>query len=204
MKALILVDIQNDFCPGGALAVPRGDEIIPLVNKLQECFESVIAVQDWHPPDHVSFASNHGKKAGEQVTSNGITQTLWPDHCVSGNYGAEFYKELKTDKIQKIIHKGTDKNIDSYSIFFDNARQKLTDLDNYLKEKNINEIFIAGLATDYCVKYSALDAIKLGYKVFVIEDACRGIDLRPGDIQKAIQEMKQAGAEIVQSSELLK
>jgi len=197
MKALIITDIQNDFLPGGALAVKGGNEIVPLVNRLQEKFELVVATQDWHPRDHGSFASAHKKRVGEKIQLAGLEQVLWPDHCVEYTYGAEFSKDLKADKIARVFHKGTDKTIDSYSSFFDNGHKKATGLDTYLKEKKANDVYIVGLATDYCIKYSVLDALTLGFKTFVILPACRGIDLEPGDVEMAVKEMSDQGAYII-------
>ena len=203
MKALILVDLQNDFCPGGALAVKGGDQVIPVANELQKKFDLVFATQDWHPKDHGSFASNHpGKKPGDRVDLFGIEQILWPDHCVQGSQGAQFVLKLDTKKIARVFQKGTDKTIDRYSTFFDNGHRKSTGLENFLKEKNVDEVYLAGLATDYCVKYSALDAAKLGLKTNVIIDACRGIDLKPGDIDHAIEEMRRSGVRIVHSKDI--
>lgn len=203
MKALILVDIQKDFIPGGALAVPEGDSIIPIVNQLQKKFNFIVATKDWHPPNHGSFASNHtGKKPGDIVDLNGLQQILWPDHCVQNTKGAEFALILDTTRITKVFFKGTDPGIDSYSTFFDNAQRKSTGLENYLKGNGIKEIYIVGLATDYCVKFSALDAIKLGFYTTVIIDACRGVNLQPDNSDKAIEEMKQAGVRIIQSKDL--
>ncbi|MDX2163910.1 MAG: lipid IV(A) 3-deoxy-D-manno-octulosonic acid transferase [Gammaproteobacteria bacterium] len=180
-KALILVDLQNDFMPGGSLGVQEGDQVVPIANKVQEKFDIVIASKDWHPQNHVSFIN------------------LWPSHCVQHSFGAEFEKHLNTDKIQKIIHKGTQVEIDSYSAFFDNSHQHKTELDDYLKTLGVTDIYVMGLATNYCVKYSVLDAIKLGYDVTVIEDGCRGI----GDTTEAWAEIKQAGAKIICSKDLL-
>lgn len=203
MKALILVDIQNDFVPGGALAVPEGDQIIPLVNRLQKDFDMIVATKDWHPTNHGSFASNHtGTKPGDIVDLNGLQQILWPDHCVQNTKGSEFVTLLDTSRIVKVFHKGTDPGIDSYSTFFDNAQRKSTGLENFLKGKGVKEVYIAGLATDYCVKYSALDAIRLGFDTTVIIDACRGVNLNPDDSDKAIEEMKQAGIKIVERKDL--
>lgn len=200
MRALVLVDLQNDFCPGGALAVKEGDKVVPLVNELQKKFDLVVATQDWHPKDHGSFASNHpGKKPGDVVDLYGIEQVLWPDHCVQGSKGAEFHSTLDRNKIARVIHKGTDQTIDSYSTFFDNGHRRSTGLENFLREKGVDEIYLAGLATDYCVKYSALDAVKLGLKTRVILDACRGINLKSGDVDRAIEEMKRAGVRIVEA-----
>lgn len=204
MKALILVDIQNDFVPGGALAVPEGDRIIPLVNRLQKDFDLVVATRDWHPTNHGSFASNHtGTKPGDVVELNGLQQILWPDHCIQNTKGSEFVSTLDTSRIAKVFYKGTDPDIDSYSTFFDNAQRKSTGLENFLKGKGIKEVYIAGLATDYCVKYSTLDAIRLGFETTVILDACRGVNLQPDDSDKAVEEMKQAGVKIVESKDLL-
>lgn len=204
MRVLLLVDIQNDFLPGGALAVPEGDTIIPVVNKLIGHFDLVIATQDWHPPDHGSFASNHpGKKIGEMIELHGLPQVLWPDHCVQNTEGAKFSKELKTSKINKIFQKGTDKEIDSYSGFFDNGHKKSTGLDNFLKEKGVTELYITGLATDYCVKYTALDARKLGFRTYLVVDACKGVNLMPGDVENAIKTMADAGVTLVLSEALL-
>jgi len=204
MRAIILVDLQNDFCPGGALAVDEGDQIIPLINDLQDQFDLVVATQDWHPKDHLSFANNHGKRVGEVVQLGGLDQILWPDHCVQGGKGAEFVPKLDTSKIDRVFQKGTDKQIDSYSGFFDNGHRKATGLGDYLKEKGVEKVYVVGLATDYCVKYTAVDAVRLGFKTTLIEDACRGVDLKNGDVQRAIEEMKKAGVRIVRSERLLK
>lgn len=198
MKALIIVDVQNDFLPGGALAVKDGDKIIPLINKLQNKFELIVATQDWHPKDHGSFASNHNKNPGEKIQLAGLEQILWPDHCVQETKGADFAADLKTEKFDKVFRKGTDKNIDSYSGFFDNGHKKSTGLADYLKEKGVTEVYIAGLATDYCVKFTALDAVNLGFNTNVILPACRGVGLNNGDIQRAVEEMANKGVKIMQ------
>lgn len=203
MKALILVDIQNDFLPGGALGVEEGDEILPVVNKLLEFpFDVIVATKDWHPKDHGSFASIHGKKPGEHIILDGIDQILWPVHCVQGTYGAEFSKGWHSEKVQKVFHKGTEKNIDSYSTFFDNEHRKKTGLEEFLKNQNVKDIYIAGLATDYCVKYSVLDAASLGFNTYVILDACKAVNLQKGDEEHAIAEMRQAGAKMITSSQI--
>lgn len=202
--ALILVDLQNDFFPGGSLGVPGAHAIFPLANTLQTHFDTVIATKDWHPKNHGSFASNHpGHKLYDIVDLDGIPQVLWPDHCVQGSSGSEFHPELQTERIKKVIYKGTDPSIDSYSTFFDNAHRKSTDLDPYLSDYEIENIYLMGLATDYCVLYSALDAVKLGYNCYVIIDGCFGINKNPGDIEKAIDLMKQAGAHIIDSQTIL-
>ena len=203
MKTLIIVDLQNDFLPGGALPVPHGDEVVPLANGLQRSFELVLATQDWHPPDHGSFAANHpGKKPGDHIILDGIEQILWPVHCVQNTYGAEFAAAFDTSRIAHVFHKGIERNIDSYSTFFDNAHRRHTGLADYLKKRSIREIYLMGLALDYCVKYSALDARQLGLNTYIILDGCRGIELNPGDIGRALDEMKRVGAVLLQSSDL--
>jgi nicotinamidase/pyrazinamidase len=203
MKALIIVDLQNDFLPGGALPVPRGDEVIPLANDLQRHFDLVLATQDWHPPDHGSFAANHpGKKPGDRIILDGIEQILWPVHCVQNTHGAEFAPLFDTSRIGQIFHKGIDPKIDSYSTFSDNAHRRHTGLAHYLEKQGIKNIYLMGLALDYCVKYSAVDARNLGLNTHVIVDGCRGIDLKPGDIGRAFDEMKRAGAVLLKSSDL--
>ncbi len=203
MNALIIVDLQNDFLPGGALPVPHGDGVIPLANELQRCFELVLATQDWHPPDHGSFAANHpGKKPGDRIPLDGIEQILWPVHCVQNTPGAEVAPSFDTSRIAHVFQKGVDPRIDSYSTFFDNARRRSTGLAAYLKERSIKDVYLLGLALDYCIKYSALDARQLGLNTHVILDGCRGIGLDPGDIDRALGEMKQVGAILLQSSDL--
>jgi nicotinamidase/pyrazinamidase len=203
MKALIIVDLQNDFLPGGALPVPHGDEVIPLANELQRRFELVLATQDWHPPDHGSFAANHpGKKPGDRIMLDGNEQILWPVHCVQNTHGAEFAASFDTSRIAHVFHKGIDPKIDSYSTFFDNAHCRETGLADYLKKRSIKDIYLMGLALDYCVKYSVLDARQLGLNTHVILDGCRGIELEPGDISRALDEMKRVGAVLLQSADL--
>jgi nicotinamidase/pyrazinamidase len=204
VKALILVDIQNDFLPGGALAVPDGDAVIPLANKLQAAFPLVVATQDWHPANHGSFAANHpGRKVFEQIELNGLPQILWPVHCVQGTSGAELAPSLQRERIAKIFPKGTDAGIDSYSGLFDNGHRKSTGLGEWLKASGVTEVFVCGLATDYCVKNTALDAAQLGFKTHFIEDASRGVNLRPEDVRLAIAEMNRAGIASVQSADVL-
>ena len=194
MKALILVDLQNDFCPGGALAVPDGDKVISVANRLLDKFDLVVATQDWHPANHGSFAANHpGKKMFEMIDLNGLPQVLWPNHCVQNQPGAAFVKKLNAAKIKKVFQKGTDAAIDSYSGFFDNGHRKATGLGDYLKAQGADEVYVLGLATDYCVKFTALDARQLGFKTYFVEDASRGVNLKPGDVANAIAEMKKAG-----------
>lgn len=204
MKALILVDIQTDFLPGGALAVPDGDAIIPIVNRLQTKFPLVVATQDWHPANHGSFAANHpGKNVFEQIDLNGLPQTLWPVHCVQGTPGAELATSLQREHIAKIFPKGTDVGIDSYSGLFDNGHRKSTGLGEWLKAKGVDEVFVCGLATDYCVKFTALDAAQMGFKTFFIEDASRGVNLQPDDVKNAVAEMNHAGITTLQSADIL-
>jgi len=203
MNALIIVDLQNDFLPSGALPVPHGDEVIQLANELQRRFDLVLATQDWHPPNHGSFAANHpGKKPGDRVTLDGIEQILWPVHCVQNTRGAEFAQSFDTSRIAHVFHKGIDPKIDSYSTFFDNAHRRETGLADYLKKRSIKDIYLMGLALDYCVKYSALDAHHLGLNTHVIVDGCRGIELEPGDIGRALDEMRRVGAVLLQSGDV--
>ena len=202
-SALIIVDVQNDFMPGGALPTRHGEEVVPVINALQPRFEVVVATQDWHPKNHGSFASNHpGKKPGDVVALNGLEQILWPDHCVQGSRGADLHRDLDTARIVKLAQKGTDPTIDSYSTFFDNGRKKSTGLEKYLRENGVTDVYIGGLATDYCVLWSARDAVELGFVTHVITDACRGVDLQPGDIDRAFDEMRSIGVEVLPSSEI--
>ncbi len=192
-------------CLGGALAVPNGDVIIPIANRLQAVFPLVVATQDWHPANHGSFAANHpGKNVFEQIDLNGLPQTLWPVHCVQGTPGAELAPELQRERIAKIFPKGTDAGIDSYSGLFDNGHRKSTGLGEWLKAKGVTEVFVCGLATDYCVKFTALDAAELGFKTHFIEDASRGVNLQPNDVKNAVAEMNRAGITTVQSVDILK
>lgn len=201
--ALIIVDIQNDFIPGGALAVKEGDKIIPLINQLlQMDFDLKIASKDWHPIDHGSFASNQGKQPGEKIDLDGLEQILWPVHCVQDSFGSQFVNGLDHEKFKRVFYKGTDKTVDSYSVFFDNGHRKSTGLNEYLKKEKITDVYIAGLATDYCVKYSVLDALHLGYRTHVIVDACRGVNLEKNDTKKALEEMESSGCKLLLISEL--
>lgn len=199
-SALILVDIQYDFIPGGALAVAEGHTVVPTANRVQPGFGLVVATQDWHPPDHGSFASNHpGKQPGEMTELGGLPQVLWPDHCVQGTRGAEFHEALDLSRVARIFRKGTDPEIDSYSGFFDNGHRKSTGLGDYLREQGISEVYVMGLATDYCVRWTALDAISLGFRTHLIEDGSRGVELNPGDVVAAVEEVRNAGGIIVTS-----
>ncbi len=204
-RALILVDIQNDFLPGGALAVPGGDAVIPVANRVQVAFPLVVATQDWHPANHGSFAATHpGKKPFAQIELNGLPQTLWPAHCVQNTPGAALAASLTQERIVKIFQKGTNPGIDSYSGFFDNGHRKSTGLGEWLQAKGVKEVFVCGLATDYCVKFTALDARQLGFKTHVLVDASRGVNIRPNDTTDALAEMKRAGVAICKSADLLR
>ncbi len=197
MDALILVDLQNDFLPGGALAVPRGDEVIPIANRLVGHFGFVVATRDWHPPDHSSFASQHpGHAVGDVIEVGGVAQVLWPDHCVQGTKGAEFAAALNDAAISEIVTKGTSRDIDSYSGFFDNNQRQATGLLDILQRSGITRVHVMGLATDYCVKFTALDALKLGFETNLVLEGCRGVDLTPGDSDRAVDEMRAAGASV--------
>ena len=196
-EALVVIDVQNDFCPGGALAVAGGDTIIPPVNQLISRFEHVVLTQDWHPPGHSSFASTHpGKAAFETVSMSYGEQTLWPDHCIQGTGGADFHAALEWTKAEIVIRKGFRLGIDSYSAFFENDRATPTGLNGYLRERGITKIVLCGLATDFCVAFSALDAVKCGFETDVVLEACRGIDLG-GSIAAMTEKMKTAGVRLV-------
>lgn len=196
--------MQNDFLPGGALGIKKANEIIPLLNEvIRYPFDVIVASKDWHPADHGCFASNHeGKKQGDHINLGGLDQILWPVHCVQGSWGAEFAPNWDTTKIDKVIYKGTNPLIDSYSTFYDNGHGKSTGLENYLEDRGIKEIFILGLATDYCVKYSVLDALKLGFRVYVVADVCKGVNLQPEDSEKALALMHQWGAVLLSVKDL--
>jgi nicotinamidase/pyrazinamidase len=202
-SVLIVVDVQNDFCPGGELAVPKGEEIVPLVNRLIDAFDHVVLTQDWHPRGHSSFASSHkGQAPFSSVRMPYGDQTLWPDHCVQGTPGAEFHSGLVWSKAELIIRKGFRTAIDSYSAFYENDRTTPTGLGGYLKERGLQKLVIVGLATDYCVAYSALDATRLGFEVAVVLDACRAIDLN-GSLAWAQDEMRKAGVTLAESARLV-
>lgn len=197
-SALILVDLQNDFLPGGALAVQEGDKVLPIANRLLRLpFDLKVASKDWHPKNHGSFAANHGKQPGEKIQLQGIPQILWPSHCIQGTSGAEFASDWESALVDHVVYKGTDPTIDSYSAFFDNQHLRSTGLAEYLKERSISDLYVAGLATDYCVKFSALDARKLGFNVYVIPEGCRAVNLDPADEPRAYAEMRAAGVQIV-------
>lgn len=201
MKTLVIIDVQNDFMPNGALAVPDADRIVPVINKIQSKFDLVVAAQDWHPQDHVSFASNHeGKSTFDEIELYGKPQTLWPDHCVQGTKGAEFHPDLNTQKWEAIFRKGTDRTIDSYSAFYDNGHLKSTGLTGYLKEKGASQLFLCGLAADICVYFSLYDAFKEGFACYFIEDASRPLDAENfGEMKK---KMDYLGIQIISSDEI--
>lgn len=198
MKALIIVDIQNDFLPGGALAVKNGDAVIPVINKIQNNFDLVVATQDWHPADHKSFASMHAdKKIFDEIILNGFPQVLWPDHSVQETHGAEFSPLLDTKKIEAIFRKGMDKNIDSYSGFFDNGKKKATGMTDYLKGRGVTEIFVTGLAADYCVYFTALDGLEFGFESTIIADATLPIDEE--NFKKAMKDFNSKSGRLIKN-----
>lgn len=199
--ALIVIDVQNDFCPGGALAVPKGDEIVPLINRLIERFDHVILTQDWHPRGHSSFASTHKNEPFTNVRLAYGEQTLWPDHCVQGTKGAEFHRDLAVRPSELVLRKGFRKEIDSYSAFYENDRTTKTGLCGYLRDRGLKRLFLSGLATDFCVAWSALDGRREGFPVVVIEDACRAIDLN-GSLAAARGEMIKAGISMAKANQI--
>ncbi len=201
-NCLIITDIQNDFCPGGALAVAEGNEIIPVVNSLTQKFDKVVATQDWHPPGHVSFAATHKKELYDIITIDGIQQVMWPVHCVQGSFGADFHRDLDLRQVDLIIRKGNDLSIDSYSTFMENDKKTLTGLHSYLQGFAIQDLYFCGLATDYCVYYSAVDAKNMGFNVSIILDACRGVDVPAGNLADAVQVMKELGIRILNHDDL--
>jgi nicotinamidase/pyrazinamidase len=202
MRALLLIDIQNDFMPFGSLPVEAGDEVVPVANALAPLFELVVATQDWHPAGHASFASSHaGRRAGEVIDVAGLPQVLWNDHCVQNTPGASFHSGLDVAQVDHVVRKGTDPGIDSYSGFFDNNHAKYTGLSVYLRERGVSEIWLVGVATDYCVKFTALDGRGEGFDVVVVEDGCRAVNLAPDDGARALAEMVSAGCRVVSSGE---
>ncbi|GAA5507242.1 bifunctional nicotinamidase/pyrazinamidase [Novipirellula caenicola] len=202
-EALILVDIQNDFLPGGALAVAKGDEVIPVANRCVPEFDNVIVTQDWHPPNHSSFVSNHpGRHVGDVVKVGDVDQVLWPDHCIQLSEGAAFADALEIRCDVAIFRKGTDAAMDSYSGFFDNGHKHATGLHDYLREHQIERLFVMGLATDYCVKFTALDAVMLNFETFLLIDGCRSVSQDPIQVDEAIDQMQAAGVQIIHSNEI--
>ena len=206
-KGLLIIDVQNDFCPGGSLAVPEGDLIVPVINRIMPLFDVVVATQDWHPPEHVSFASNHQEKQPfDTVTLPGydppLEQVLWPAHCIAGTVGANLHPRLDMNGIGLILQKGNRAHLDSYSAFFENDRKTVTGLAGYLTGLDIKDIFLTGLAADVCVYYSALDAVNLGFTTAVIRDGVRGIDAPPGSLDQRMEELNSIGVEFMTSGEL--
>ncbi len=196
MKTLVIVDIQNDFLKGGSLAVPEGEKIIKPINKIIKQYDLVIATKDWHPKNHISFASNHSdKKIGDIINVNGVDQVLWPDHCIQNSYGSDFPEQLDISKLAKVIYKGSDANIDSYSGFFDNGHFRSTGLSDYLKSKYVYKIDYVGLATDYCLKYTAIDSVSEGFKTRVLINCIKGIEEKGCEL--ALNEMKSKGVELI-------
>lgn len=200
--ALVIVDVQNDFCPGGALAVEEGDAVVPVINRISSRFSIVVATKDWHPEGHISFASSHpDHHQGEIIEVDGLEQVLWPDHCMAGTDGAAFHPDLDVSSLHCIIHKGLRKKLDSYSAFFENDKTSPTGLEGYLKGLGVNHIFVAGLATDYCVFYTVMDGLRVGFQVSLIEDGVRGVDYPPGSLENALHEMKKNGVRFIRSDE---
>lgn len=198
--ALLLVDLQVDFMPTGMLPVTEGDQVIPIANRLITQYQTVVATQDWHPGDHGSFAANHPwRKPGQVIELNGLPQVLWPMHCIQETWGAEFVDELDTEAITKVFRKGTDPGIDSYSGFFDNGHRKSTGMAEWLREQGISDVHVLGVATDFCVKFTVLDALREGFTATLLVDACRGVNLVAGDVDKAVVDMREAGATISDS-----
>lgn len=201
--ALVVIDVQNDFCPGGALAVPNGDQVIPVINRLIHRFPLVVATKDWHPENHISFASRQKLEPGSTVQAHGETTVVWPDHCIQATEGAEFHPDLDISGVNLILHKGTKLDLDSYSAFFENDHETPTGLEFYLSGHGFRRIFVVGLAEDVCVYFTARDARKIGYEVSVIGDATRGVDMPEGNLESARTDMKDLGVTYVDSAELV-
>ncbi|MBN2351059.1 MAG: bifunctional nicotinamidase/pyrazinamidase [Spirochaetales bacterium] len=201
--AFLIIDVQRDFCPGGRLAVKQGDLVIPVINRIARLFPVVVATQDWHPAGHVSFASSHrGAEPFTAVETGGRLQELWPDHCVQGTPGADFHPALDLRPVRFIVRKGFRAGMDSYSAFFENDRETATGLDGLLRGLGATDVFVTGLATDFCVRATALDAVRLGYRTFLVEDACRGVDRPAGAVRRALEEMEGSGVGLVFAEEL--
>ena len=202
--ALLLVDIQNDFMPDGSLPVPEGDAVVPVANALQKKFSVVVASQDWHPPGHASFASEHaGHEPFEVIEFDGLEQVLWPDHCLQNSVGAEFHPDLDLRGVTHILRKGIDPRIDSYSAFFDNGHRRSTGLDALLRGLDVDTVYIAGLAQDVCVYFTAMDAVECGFRTCLVEDGTRGVDAQEGDVGKVNRKMREAGVEFISSESVL-
>ncbi|MDX7989801.1 bifunctional nicotinamidase/pyrazinamidase [Xenorhabdus littoralis] len=206
--ALLLIDLQNDFCTGGPLAVKESDVVIEVANQVVDLFQQhnlpIIASQDWHPATHMSFAENSGQKIGELGELNGIPQVWWPVHCVQGQSGAALHPALNQSAIQEVFQKGENSQIDSYSAFFDNDHKSETRLHGWLTEQHIRRLFVLGIATDYCVRFTVLDALALGYEIYVVVDGCRGVNIQANDSQHALEEMAAHGAKLISQSEIIK
>jgi len=203
-RALIVIDVQQDFLPGGALAVPHGDEVLPVANRLLAHYPLAFATRDWHPPGHLSFAANHPRKRpGDLIELAGLPQVLWPVHCVQGTPGAELSPGLDRARIRQVIDKGTNPEIDSYSGFFDNGQRQQTELAEALRRHKVHSLVLLGLATDYCVQATALDAVKLGFETWLVVDGCRGVNLQPEDSTQALKKMAAAGVHLTTSAECL-
>lgn len=203
MNALIIIDVQNDFAPGGSLAVPKGDEVVPVLNRIIPRFSHVFTTQDWHPGEHMSFASNHpNREPGDVLQLEGTEQILWPVHCVQHSEGANFIPGLKIDSVQRNFRKGMDPEVDSYSGFFDNDHRTSSGLHDHLQEIGVDTLYIAGLALDVCVLFTALDSRQLGYETYLIQDASRAVNLKPGDGEAALQQMKEAGVHCIYAEEI--
>ena len=203
-SVLLVTDVQNDFCPGGSLAVNEGDKVVPVINRVIRYFPRIVATQDWHPRDHISFAANHpGRSVHDVVEVDSMKQVLWPVHCVQGTAGADFHPALNTETFGLILHKGMNPRIDSYSTFMENDKQTATGLEGYLKGLRIERVYLCGLATDYCVFYSALDAVDMGFKTHVILDACRGVDVPDGNVAQSVKTMEERGIIMTHSADLL-
>ncbi|MCP4785996.1 MAG: bifunctional nicotinamidase/pyrazinamidase [Fuerstiella sp.] len=201
MNALILVDLQYDFMPGGALAVTDGDQVVAVANRLMPHVDMVVATKDWHPTKHMSFASQHeGRSVGEVVQLDGLDQVLWPDHCIQGTPGADLHKALNTQRIHHVVRKGTNTRIDSYSGFFDNGHRQTTELATLLRKSDVTDVVVMGLATDYCVKSTALDAVEFGLNTTLINDGCRGVDLNPGDVDRSVADMQAVGVRVMDAN----
>jgi len=201
--ALLVVDVQNDFCPGGALAVPDGDAVVPVINRIARAFPIVVATQDWHPRGHISFASRHeGKNPFEVIEIQGTEQMLWPDHCVQGTRGADFHPGLDATALRFVLRKGTSPEVDSYSAFVENDRKTTTGLAGLLRELGVQRLFLSGLATDVCVRATALDGRGAGFQVVLLEDACRPVDVPPGNLARALRRMLDTGVRVSLTDEL--
>jgi nicotinamidase/pyrazinamidase len=202
-SAFLVIDVQNDFCPGGALAVADGDTVVDPINRLMRRFDRVAATQDWHPAGHVSFASSWpGRSVYDSVDADGVPQVLWPEHCVQGSAGADFHPGLEIERASIILRKGARPRLDSYSALFENDRRSSTGLEGWLRSVGAAQVYIAGLATDYCVFYSAMDALRLGFEVVVVADAVKGVDLPAGTVARRLDELTKAGARLVPSGEI--